>query len=262
MHYWKGKNKPYLASIKRWYITITHKRFMDKIKKYSFLSTFVIMVLLLTGCEKQSYVSVSDTRGIEEGAPVIWYEDDAFVGTVSEVKEIDGQYLIYIEFQENYEESIRSDVKACPLLEPKISDKPILLLVGGKDDTMPLLESGSQIPEISLTEFQRVKLLNFGEWFNAAKMRITLVLIAFMLIFSFICILKIVAKIIKLGLSLAVIAILAIYIFNLSRDWEQYKKQASSYVKEIKNEEIQEWLQKRYFRLKENIPEVMENNEP
>ena len=229
-----------------------------KKKIYEVLSIFAIAILLLTGCKKQSYVSVSDSRGIEEGAPVIWYEGDAYVGKVSKVKAAEGNYLLYIEFQKNYEKTIRSGVRACPLVEPKISPKPILLLVGGKDANMPLLEPGSQIPEISLNELQGMKQMNFWEWFGSAKMGLTIALAVLVLVLGIICILRIVAKLIKFGLVLAIIAIVVFYCLNLSGDWAQYKEHASKYVREINFEEIQDWLQKRYSDLKENIPELMQ----
>lgn len=230
-----------------------------KTKIYSLLSVLTIVLLLLTGCAKQSYVSVSDSRGIAEGAPVIWYEGDAYVGKVSKVKEADGRFLIYIEFQKNSEKTIRSGVRACPLLEPKISNLPILLLVGGKDASMPVLEPGSQIPEISLDELQRMKQMNFWEWFGGAKMGLTIALAALVLVLSFICLLKVVAKLVKFGLFLAIIAIVVFYFLNLTGDWNQYKDQASKYVKEIKIEEIQDWLQKHYSDLKGNIPGLIQN---
>ena len=230
-----------------------------KMKVYSFLSIFSVMLLLLTGCGKQSYVSVSDSRGIQEGAPVIWYEGDAFVGKVSKVKAVDDHFQIFIEFQKNFEKSIRFGVRACPLQDPKISNQPILLLVGGKDASMPILEPGSQIPEISLSELQRMKQLNFWEWFSGAKMGLTIALAALIVILFIICLLKIVAKLVKIAIYLAIIGIVVFYILNLTGDWENYKEEASKYVKEIKVEEIQDWLQKNYSNLKGKIPGVMQN---
>ena len=224
-----------------------------------FLSVFAVMLLFLAGCSKQSYVSVSDPRGIEEGAPVIWYEGDAYVGKVSKVKEADGHFQIFIDFQKSYEKSIHAGVKACPLVEPKISNQPILLLVGGKDTTMPILEPGSMIPEISLDELQRMKRPNFWEWFGRAKMGITLFFAALILIMFFLCLLKVVAKLVKCGLFVAIIVIVAFYLFNLSGDWKQYQETASKYVQELKIEEIRDWLQKRYAGIKENLPGIMQN---
>ena len=230
-----------------------------KTKIYSLLSVLAVAVLFFVGCSKQSYVSVSDFRGIAEGAPVIWYEGDAYVGKVSKVKEADGRFHIYIEFQKSYEKAIHSGVRACPLVEPKISNQPILLLVGGKDATMPVLEPGSQIPEISLDELQRMKQLNFWEWFGGAKMGLTLVLAAVVVVLCIICLLKVVVKLVKFGLFLAIVAIVVFYFLNLTGDWNKYKEDASKHVKEIKIEEIKDWLQKRYSGLKESIPGAMQN---
>ena len=226
-----------------------------KTKINTLLIAIAIMSLFLTGCGKQSFVSVSDTRGLEEGAPVVWYEGNAYVGKVSKIKEAEGNHLIYIEFQKNFEKAIRADVKACPLLEPKYSPKPILLLVGGKDTTMPILEPGSQIPEISLSELQPKEQMNFWKWFGSAKKDSTIALAVLILVLCVICVLKIVAKLIKFVLVLAIIAIVVSYSLNLSGDWKQYKGQTSKYIKEIKIEEIQDWLQK---HVKENIPELMQ----
>lgn len=213
-----------------------------KTKSHGLLIVTAIMFLFLIGCKKQSFVSVSDSRGIEEGAPVVWYEGNAYVGKVSEIKAGEGNYLIYIDFQENYEKAIHSGVKACPMIEPKFSQKPILLLVGGKDANMPILEPGSQIPEIALSEVQRTEQMNFWEWFGSSKKDLTIALVVLIFVLGIISILKFVAKIIKFGIVLAIIAIVVFYYFNLSGDWKQYKDQTSNYVKEIKVEEIQDWL--------------------
>ena len=122
---------------------------------------------------------------------------------------------------------------------------------------MPILEPGSMIPEISLDELQRMKWLNFWEWFGGTKMRTTIVLVGLILILCFLCILKVVAKLVKFGLFVAIIVIVAFYLFNLSGDWKQYKEAASKYVQENKIEEIRDWLQTRYSSIKEGIPGVM-----
>ena len=230
-----------------------------KLKYYFLLSVFVALFLLLTGCNRQSYVSVGDSRVIAKDAPVIWYEGDAYVGKVAKVKQTDGRYQIYIDFQKSYEKSIHAGVRACPLVEPKISHQPILLLVGGKDDTMPLLEPGSQIPEITLEELQRMKQLNFWEWFGKAKMNSTLVLAGLILVLCVVCLLKIVAKLLKFAILVAILVLVASYVFDLSGDWKQYQEQASQYVKGIKLEEVQEWMQKHYSEWKDKIPGLVQN---
>ena len=67
------------------------------------------------------------------------------------------------------------------------------MLVGGTDTSLPVLSPGSQIPEMSLAEFQKTKALNFWSWFSSEKMSgtmfvlIVLLIIAVVLIAATVC---------------------------------------------------------------------------
>ena len=222
------------------------------------LIVFVVILSICTSsCRKQCFVSVPDTRGLCEDSPVIWYDNNAYVGKVSKIKARDGLYYVYIDFHKDYEKTIRAGVRACPITEKSISARPILMLVGGTDTSLPALSPGSQIPEMSLSEFQKAKALNFWSWFGDAKMGGTTVVLIILLIIAGILTLKVVTKVVKFGLVIAIFAILTAFFGKVSDDWNSYKEQFSS-VAGIDVESLEDWVKTHFEQLKSQIPNAMQ----
>ena len=225
----------------------------------SLILLVVILAISFSGCsKKRSFVSVSDTRGLTEGAPVIWYDNNAYAGKVFEVKENNGFYFVYIDFQDDVEKNIHAGVKACPVIEKSISSRPVLMLVGGTDASLPALAPGSQIPEMSLAEFQKTKTVNFWSWFSSAKMGGTLVVAILLLIIFVILMLKIVAKLVKIGLVVAIIVILFVYFGDVSSDWNAYKEQFSSMTSAINVEKLEGWVKSNLDQIIKQIPDAIQ----
>jgi len=132
-----------------------------------FSLTVMIALLTFCGCDLSRpdlYVSVADAKGLVKGSPVIW--QDSYVGQISRIHPAEGKCRLDVTLQKTYRKTIRAGVKGCPLLDKKISEKPILFLIGGKDPALPLLAKGSQIPEASLTETAALK--NFWSWIGGS----------------------------------------------------------------------------------------------
>ena len=218
----------------------------------------VILSICTSSCRKQCFVAVPDTRGLCEDSPVIWYDNNAYVGKVSKVKAHDGFYYVYIDFHKDFEKTIRAGVRACPITEKSISARPILMLIGGTDTSLPALSPGSQIPEMSLSEFQKAKALNFWSWFGNAKMGGTMVVSILLFIIAGILTLKVVAKIVKIGLVIAVIVILVTFFGNVSTDWHKYKEQISNMASGINVENLENWVKTHFDQLKSQIPNAMQ----
>lgn len=218
----------------------------------------VVLAICTSSCRKQSFVSVPDTRGLCEDSPVVWYDNNVYVGKVSKVKARDGLYFVYIDFQKDFEKMIRVGVRACPITEKSISARPILMLVGGTDTSLPVLSPGSQIPEMSLAEFQKTKALNFWSWFSSEKMSGTMFVLIVLLIIAGILTLKVVAKIIKIGLVIAIFAILIAFFGKVSTDWKSYQEQFSNVASGINIESLENWVKTHFEQLKSQIPNAIQ----
>ena len=110
------------------------------------IAVVVVAVLLLMGNKgiAVNVVNVAEPNGVANGTAVIW--QDACVGSVKNVQEENGKYRIVFVLFKEFKETIRADVKACPL---KKSGEPVLKLIGGKDESQPFLSDGSEIPGIT-----------------------------------------------------------------------------------------------------------------
>lgn len=150
------------------------------------IAVVIVAAFLLMGSKGSviNVVNVVDPNGVANGAAVIW--QDACVGSVKEVHEENGKYRIVFVLAKEFKETIRADVRACPLKE---SGKPVLKLVGGKNESQPFLSDGSEIPgitegELPLDTVKEIgtnllnKLRNYKGWHEIVGWVVVLVIFA------------------------------------------------------------------------------------
>ena len=104
-----------------------------------------IFVLMKLFADEGQFVRVTDSKGITKGNSVIWR--DTYVGKVTGIKSSDGQIDIWFQINPEFKKQIRSDAKAC-LTVMKGSANPIILLVGGQNQSFPFLDDGDQLQEL------------------------------------------------------------------------------------------------------------------
>lgn len=114
----------------------------------------VAVIFLLTG-DKGFFVSVANPNGVSKGSPVIW--QDACVGSVKKLREENGNFTIGFMLASEFKQKIHEDVKACPVKQSDTKEA-VLLLVGGRDESKPLLVDGTQVTGITESELPMAQL--------------------------------------------------------------------------------------------------------
>ena len=114
----------------------------------------VVAIILLTG-DKGYFVNVVNPNGVSKGSPVIW--QNACVGSVKKLREENGNYTIGFMLASEFKKKIHEDVKACPVKQSN-TKVAVLLLVGGKDESRPLLADGSKVTGITESELPMAQL--------------------------------------------------------------------------------------------------------
>ena len=113
--------------------------------KFAVTVLLLVGTMFLSGCGgKTCFFLTKEADGVQAGAPVVWY--NAFVGKVATVGTEEGATRVEIAFDGRYAKAIHDGVAARVVSDPGISPRPFVLLVGGKDESRPLLGSGVQIP--------------------------------------------------------------------------------------------------------------------
>ena len=196
--------------------------------------TVIATLLAVCGCDfshSDFHVSVSDARGLTKGSPVVW--QDTYVGEVSDVKQEGGAVRLDVTLQKTYRKNIRAGVKACPLMDKKISEKPVLFLIGGKDAALPLLAKGSQVPEASLNE--TVAITNIWSWVGGSRRSQILVAGCVIAVFAGFIAIKLLAGLLKIAILAGALLLIVFSSKSLRDGWETYKASWNS-------AEVKQWI--------------------
>lgn len=194
----------------------------------------MIMVgaVLTCGCSRSDlHVVVGDARGVAKGSPVIWQE--TYVGEVSSVKMDGGSVRIDANLQKAFRKSIHAGAKACPMVVRKVSDKPALFLIGGKDTTLPLLAKGSRVPEATLTEATAMN--GFLGWVSSSKNGKMWLIGCLLAVAVGICAIKLLAGVLKFALLAGAILLAVFSSKSIHDNWASYKASFDSV-------EVKQWI--------------------
>ena len=217
------------------------------------------MGMLLAGCGREYFVTVADTRGVVEGAPVIWLDAPGgpdILGKVSKIKAQGGQFSICFAVENEELGTFRQDVMACPAMDEKTLRLPCLYVLGGNNASLPVLQGG-RIQEMPLEAFMGLrdpeKSPNFLKWFASEKQGWIPVAAALVLVWIA---WKIIKKFIKTVLVILLVLAL-LYGKHVADEWARCKARFSEYVDSITLDDIHSRMEKHIEPLLKKIPETL-----
>lgn len=196
-----------------------------RLKRRFSVVAICLIPLLFAGCsDKECYVMSQDAKGIAPTAPIVW--QDAYVGSVSSVEAESGWVKVSLGLRKPFDEQIRAGVSARIVDDASISPKPFVLLIGGKDASMPALADGVQIPEAKATDEFKDQAAGFMGWLKGSSHvgetaggGLLLVLLL---------VLKFVKKMVKLLIKLLILAVVVVTILVMRGDWKSYQARAEA----------------------------------
>lgn len=193
--------------------------------KEGLLTAIVGAIALLSGCgDKECYVMSQDAKGIASRAPVVW--QDAYVGAVSSVETEAGWTKVLLDLKKPFDEQIRAGVSARIVDDASISPKPFVLLIGGKDASMPVLADGAQIPEAKPLDEMKEQASGFMGWLKgSAHAGEKAGGIALLVLLG---VLKFVKRMVKLLIKLLILAVVVVTILVMRGDWKSYQARAEA----------------------------------
>ena len=198
-----------------------------------------VAVSIFAGCSRSDFsAEVRDTRGVAENAPVIFR--DMRVGYVGKVVPTETGFRLEVTLEKPYRDMMRADLRACPLPEGykslwgDVVREPTLVLIGGVNTSLPLLERGAVVSEVTLREVETktwlTKLLG-----NLTHVRIWISLcVGILIIFRFM--IKIAKGVVKLAVAAVLIAALLYGAYRIKADW------LPEWIPMVLSEEVKNWL--------------------
>lgn len=227
------------------------KAFVEK----AFLGFLMAAMLFIVGCgEKKCYFVTRDGEGLKAGDRVVWY--DACAGKVDSVDSDGDSFKIEIKFNKKYGALIHDGVGARIVNDPKISSKPFVLLVGGRDANRPLLEAGAEIPESKQGSAVAEGFSSFVDWLkNCRAEELKVIGAALLILFA---LLKFVSKTFKFILFLGIVGAIGYVCVTANIDWSRYKDRVAN-VK-VTAQEAKEWVQKHGEKLHTILETALEDD--
>ena len=202
-------------------------------KNTLFISILPAIVLgaLFAGCGRQPYLlPVRDGKGIEKGAHVFWDEGGSgavkSVGTVTEIAkggDASKPVLIKFDLKDEYRGTIRENVAGAILLDPSIAQSAFVLLLGGTGDGKDALKPGVAIQEARSSASAADYASSFFAWLRNARIEELKVIGGVLLVL--VILLKIVKKMVKFAVFLALLGAIAYGVLSLRGDWAEQKEQ-------------------------------------
>ena len=228
---------------------------MKRIVSVGLILCAIVATMVLTGCgEKKCYFVTRDGEGLKAGDRVVWY--DACAGKVDAVEPEDDGVKVLIKFNKKYGSLIHDGVAARIVNDPKISSKPFVLLVGGRDANRPLLEAGAEIPESKQGSAVAEGFSSFVDWLkNCRAEELKVIGAALLILFA---LLKFVSKTFKFILFLGIVAAIGYVCVTANIDWSRYKDRVAN-VK-VTAQEAKEWVQKHGEKLHTILETALEDD--
>ena len=210
-----------------------------------------VLAMLLSGCgDKECYVMSQDAKGIASRAPVVW--QDAYVGTVSSVEAEAGWTKVSLDLKKPFDEQIRAGVSAQIVNDASISPKPFVLLIGGRDASMPVLADGAQIPEAKATDELKDQAAGFMGWLKGSSH------VGEMtgggLLAALIIALRFFGKMVKLLIKLLILAVVVVTILVTRGDWKSYQARAEAALSGAR--ELKSWTVENAGKVKAAIEQA------
>lgn len=209
------------------------------------------LALALAGCgEKGCFVVAKDAKGIQAKAPVVW--QDAYAGQVLSVAQHSSGSRVSLELKKEFAGRIHAGVVARIVHDDKISGEPFILLVGGNDASMPLLDEGAQIPEANAVAEIKNGFAAFMQWVSNTSHTSEKVGCGLLLVL--LVVLRFVKKVVKLLVKLLILIVLLLVVVLANRDWSDYRTKVVSASEQCKT--AQTWVSDHAESLKKAVQQV------
>ena len=195
----------------------------------------VLLCALFSGCGRPAYLlPVKDGKGIEKGARVFWDQGGAgakAVGSVTSVgKGGEGEKPVLVRFDlaDEFRGTIRENVAGAVVLDPSVTQSAFVLLLGGTGEGKELLRPGVAIQEAKPAASAAGYATTFFEWIRNARTEELKVLGSLLLVL--LVLLKIVRKVFKTVVMLAIAGAVAWCVLSLRSGWAEQKEQLAQGV--------------------------------
>lgn len=196
----------------------------------AFVATVMICVFS-SGCRRQPYLlPVRDGKGIEKGAHVFWDEGGSgsakVVGTVTDVAkggDIEKPVLIRFDLRDDYRGTIRENVAGAVLSDASVAQGTFVLLLGGVGEGMEPLKPGVAIQEARPATSASDIATSFFGWLRNARTEELKVIGGVLLVLAIL--LKIVKRMLKVAVLLALLGAIAYGVLSLRSDWAEQRAQ-------------------------------------
>ena len=225
----------------------------------------LLLCSLLAGCGRPAYLlPVKDGKGVVKGSHVFWDQGGTgaakSVGTVTDVAksgDADRPVLVRFDLEDEYRGTIRENVAGAVVSDPSVAQSAFVLLLGGVGEGKDPLKPGVAIQEAKPAASAAGYATTFFEWIRNARTEELKVLGSLLLVL--VILLKIVRKVFKAAVLLAILAALAWCFFSIRGGWEEQKEQLSEGVSKTFDQAV-DWVSRHADELRDQLAESAHEN--
>ena len=221
---------------------------------------------LFAGCGGQPYLlPVKDGNGIEKGAHIFWDAGGAgtakAVGSVTDVTDSGDSkrpVLIKFDLKAEYRGSIRENVAGAVMRDPTIAQSTFILLLGGTGEGKESLNPGVAIQEVRPASAAAADYASsFFNWLRNARVEELKVIGGILL--TLVILLKIVKRILKMFVFLAILGAVAYCFLSVRGGWEEQKAQLRQGLSST-FEQATDWAARHADQLREELADKINAN--
>ena len=230
-------------------------------KRFVRFLSLAFFCALLCGCGREPYLlPVKDGKGVVKGSHVFWDRGGSgeakSVGAVTEVSESgdeDRPVLVKFDLADEYREAIRENVAGAIVLDPSVAQSAFVLLLGGVGEGKEPLKPGVAILEAKPAASSAGYATTFFEWIRNARVEELKIVGGLLLLL--VVLLKIVRKVFKAVVLLAILGAVAWCVLSLRSGWESQKEQLAEGVSKT-FDQASDWVSRHADELRAGLSEA------
>lgn len=232
-------------------------------KPASFLRLLPVLLLcaLVAGCGRPAYLlPVKDGKGVAKGSHVFWDQGGTgaakAVGTVTAVEkggEGEKPVLVRFDLEDEYRGTIRENVAGAVMSDTSVAQSAFVLLLGGVGEGKEPLKPGVAIQEAKPAASAAGYATTFFEWIRNARVEELKIVGGLLLLL--LVLLKIVRKVFKFAVLLAILGAVAWCVLSLRGGWEEQKEQLAEGVSKT-FEQASDWVARHADELRAGLSEA------
>ena len=220
----------------------------------------VLLCALVSGCGRPAYLlPVKDGKGIAKGSHVFWDQGGTgaakTVGTVTAVEkggEGEKPVLVRFDLEDEYRGTIRENVAGAVMSDTSVAQSAFVLLLGGVGEGKEPLKPGVAIQEAKPAASAAGYAMTFLEWIRNARTEELKVVGGLLLVL--VVLLKIVRKVFKFVVLLAILGAVAWCVLSFRGGWEEQKAQLSEGVSKTFDQAV-DWVSRHADELRGQLAE-------